>query len=69
MAGDGIEWDPQEELRILDDRSRIVTRSEDLLQQMLDMVKPGDHVVFMSNGGFDSVPRRFCEALPGRSDR
>jgi UDP-N-acetylmuramate: L-alanyl-gamma-D-glutamyl-meso-diaminopimelate ligase len=36
---------------------------------MLDMVKPGDHVVFMSNGGFDSVPRRFCEALPGCTDR
>jgi UDP-N-acetylmuramate: L-alanyl-gamma-D-glutamyl-meso-diaminopimelate ligase len=69
MAGDGIEWDPQEELRILDDRSRVVTRSEDLLQQMLDMVKPGDHVVFMSNGAFDSVPHRFCAALPGRTDR
>ena len=66
MAGSGIEWDPQEELRILEDRSRVVTRSEDLLQQMLDMVKPGDHVVFMSNGGFDSVPRRFCEKLPAR---
>ena len=69
MAGDGIEWDPQEELRILDDRSRIVTRSEDLLQQMLDMVKPGDHIVFMSNGGFDSVPRRFCEALAEHTGR
>ena len=68
MAGDGIEWDPQEELRILEDRSRVVTRSEDLLQQMLDMVKPGDHVVFMSNGGFDSVPQRFCEALPGHAN-
>ncbi|MEE8496058.1 MAG: UDP-N-acetylmuramate:L-alanyl-gamma-D-glutamyl-meso-diaminopimelate ligase [Xanthomonadales bacterium] len=69
MASDGIEWDPQEELRSLDGRSRIVTRSEDLLQQMLDMVKPGDHVVFMSNGGFDSVPHRFCAALPGRANR
>ncbi len=68
MAGNGIEWDPQEELRTLEDRSRVVTRSEDLLQQMLDMVKPGDHIVFMSNGGFDSVPRRFCEALAERAD-
>ncbi len=69
MVGDGIDWDPQEELRILDDRSRVVTRSEDLLQQMLDTVKAGDHVVFMSNGGFDSVPSRLCDALPGRADR
>ena len=69
MASSGIEWDPQEELRTLSDRSRVVTRSEDLLQQMLDRVKPGDHVVFMSNGGFDSVPQRFCQELPGRSNR
>jgi UDP-N-acetylmuramate: L-alanyl-gamma-D-glutamyl-meso-diaminopimelate ligase len=69
MASSGIDWDPQEELRTLIDRSRVVTRSEDLIQQMLDMVKPGDHVVFMSNGGFDSVPRRFCQKMPDRSSR
>ncbi|GAB3734555.1 UDP-N-acetylmuramate:L-alanyl-gamma-D-glutamyl-me so-diaminopimelate ligase [Luteimonas pelagia] len=28
-------------------------------------VRPGDHVVFMSNGGFDGAPRRFLEALGG----
>ena len=67
MASSGIDWDPQEELRTLSDRSRVVTRSEDLIQQMLDRVRPGDHVVFMSNGGFDSVPHRFCQEIPGRS--
>jgi UDP-N-acetylmuramate: L-alanyl-gamma-D-glutamyl-meso-diaminopimelate ligase len=69
MVVDGIEWDPLEELRSLDGRSRVVTRSEDLLQQMLETVKAGDHVVFMSNGGFDSVPRRFCKALPEHTRR
>jgi len=64
MAGGDIEWDPQEALRPLNGRGKVVTRSEDLLQQMLDTVRPGDHVVFMSNGGFDSAPRRFCESLP-----
>ena len=66
MAGGDIEWDPQEAMRPLNGRGRVVTRSEDLLQQMLDTVRPGDHVVFMSNGGFDSAPRRFCESLPER---
>ena len=64
MAGGDMEWDPQEAMRPLNGRGKVVTRSEDLLQQMLDTVRPGDHVVFMSNGGFDSVPRRFCESLP-----
>jgi UDP-N-acetylmuramate: L-alanyl-gamma-D-glutamyl-meso-diaminopimelate ligase len=69
MAGGDIDWDPQEALRPLDGRGRVVTRSEDLLQQMLDAVQPGDHVVFMSNGGFDSVPSRFCTDLQNHEHR
>jgi len=63
MAGEGIDWDPQETLAPLEGRGRVVTRSEDLLAQMLDTVRPGDRVIFMSNGGFDSVPAKFCRAL------
>jgi UDP-N-acetylmuramate: L-alanyl-gamma-D-glutamyl-meso-diaminopimelate ligase len=69
MAGDGIDWDPLEALAPLDGRGRVVTRSDDLLAQMLDAVRPGDHVVFMSNGGFDSVPARFSEALQQHEHR
>jgi UDP-N-acetylmuramate: L-alanyl-gamma-D-glutamyl-meso-diaminopimelate ligase len=63
MAGEGINWNPQEALAPLDGRGRVVTRSEDMLALMLDAVQPGDHVVFMSNGGFDSSPARFSQSL------
>jgi UDP-N-acetylmuramate: L-alanyl-gamma-D-glutamyl-meso-diaminopimelate ligase len=63
MAGEGIDWDPQEALAPLEGRGRVVTRSEDMLAQMLDAVRPGDHVVFMSNGGFEAAPARFCDAV------
>ncbi|MDH3923616.1 MAG: UDP-N-acetylmuramate:L-alanyl-gamma-D-glutamyl-meso-diaminopimelate ligase [Xanthomonadales bacterium] len=63
MAGDGIDWDPQETLAPLEGRGRVVTRSEDMLTQMLDAVQPGDHVIFMSNGGFDSAPARFTQSV------
>ena len=63
MAGDGIDWDPQDALAPLEGRGRVVTRSEDMLTQMLEAVRAGDHVVFMSNGGFESAPARFCQAL------
>jgi UDP-N-acetylmuramate: L-alanyl-gamma-D-glutamyl-meso-diaminopimelate ligase len=63
MAGEGIDWDPHQALAALEGRARVVTRSDDLLTQMLDSVREGDHVVFMSNGGFDSVPARFCASL------
>lgn len=62
-AGEGINWDPQQALAPLEGRGRVVTRTADLLQQMKDSVRSGDHVVFMSNGGFDAAPRRFCDLL------
>ena len=69
MAGEGIDWDPQEALAPLEGRGRVVTRSEDMLSQMLDAVKPGDRVIFMSNGGFDSSPARFSESLDQHEHR
>jgi len=69
MAGGEIDWDPQDALRPLEGRGRVVTRSEDLLQQMLDAVQAGDHVIFMSNGGFDSIPSRFCDGLKQHDQR
>ena len=67
LAGEGIDWDPQEALAPLDGRGRVVTRSADLLAQMLDTVRPGDRVVFMSNGGFDSIHTRLLQALEKRA--
>ena len=69
MAGEGIDWDPQEALAPLDGRGRVVTRSDDMLGQMLDTVQPGDHVIFMSNGGFDSAPARFSQSLKDHEHR
>nr|WP_225876324.1 Mur ligase family protein [Lysobacter terrestris] len=34
-----------------------------LIAVLGERVQPGDHVVFMSNGGFDGAPRRFLAAL------
>ena len=63
--GEGIDWNPHEVLAPLEGRGRVVTRTDDMLEQMHDIVRPGDHVVFMSNGGFDAAPRRFCHMIGG----
>ena len=34
-----------------------------LIALLRERVRAGDHVVFMSNGGFDAAPRRFLAAL------
>ena len=62
-TGEGIDWDPQVALAPLEGRCKIVTRADDMLQQMINSLGPGDHVVFMSNGGFDAVPRRLADSL------
>ena len=68
LTGEDIDWDPAEALAPLEGRGRVVTRADDLLAQMLDTVRPGDHVVFMSNGGFEAVPARFAAALQDDED-
>jgi len=62
----GIDWDPQVALAPLDGRGRVVTKADELLAQMLDLARPGDHVVFMSNGAFDALPTRFSTAVQER---
>jgi UDP-N-acetylmuramate: L-alanyl-gamma-D-glutamyl-meso-diaminopimelate ligase len=37
-----------------------------LVATLLGLARGGDHVVFMSNGGFDAAPRRFLAALRER---
>ena len=63
LTSEDIDWDPQVALAPLEGRGRTVMRTADMLSQMLDVARPGDHVVFMSNGGFDRAPARFYAAL------
>ena len=62
-TGEGIDWDPNVALAPLEGRFKIVTRVDDMLQQMKNNLNAGDHVVFMSNGGFEAAPRRMAEFL------
>ncbi len=62
-TSDGIDWDPQIALAPLEGRCKVVTRVDDMLQQVGNSLRPGDHVVFMSNGSFEAAPRRLAESL------
>ena len=67
-TGEGIDWDPQVALAPLEGRCKVVTRVDDMLQQMHSSLSSGDHVVFMSNGGFEAAPRRLCSSLDESSE-
>lgn len=62
-TGEGIDWDPQIALAPLEGRCKVVTRVDDMLAQIQTRLAPGDHVVFMSNGGFEAAPGRLAESL------
>ena len=62
-TNDDIDWDPQIALAPLEGRCKTVTRVTDMLEQMQTRLKPGDHVVFMSNGGFEAAPSRLTAFL------
>ena len=38
---------------------------DELIAALAARAQPGDHVVFMSNGGFEGAPRRFLATLAG----
>jgi len=65
-TGEDIDWDPQIALAPLEGRCKIVTRVDDMLAQIEARLSPGDHVIFMSNGGFEAAPRRLAALLKNR---
>ena len=59
----GLPWDASAVVGALAGRGRTAASVDELLAALLDAARVGDHVVFMSNGGFEGAPRRFFAAL------
>jgi UDP-N-acetylmuramate: L-alanyl-gamma-D-glutamyl-meso-diaminopimelate ligase len=58
-----LPWDAGKVVAAIRGDARTVPDVETLIATLKSTVQPGDHVVFMSNGGFDGAPRRFLAAL------
>lgn len=54
-----IAWDPSEVLNQIGGEGRARGDVSKLLADLHSVVRPGDHVVFMSNQGFANAPQRF----------
>ncbi len=62
-SSDGMDWDPHAVIEKTGGRGRPRSRVDNLLEDLLAEARPGDHVIFMSNRGFENAPQRFFEAL------
>jgi UDP-N-acetylmuramate: L-alanyl-gamma-D-glutamyl-meso-diaminopimelate ligase len=58
-----LAWDAGAVVADLRGDGEAVSDVEALVQALRTRARSGDHVVFMSNGGFEGAPRRFLEAL------
>jgi len=67
-TSDAMDWDPHDLLGKLQGEGRARARVKTLVQDLVDAVKPGDHVVFMSNQGFGDASRLFIQALQNKQD-
>jgi UDP-N-acetylmuramate: L-alanyl-gamma-D-glutamyl-meso-diaminopimelate ligase len=60
-------WDAHAAVAPLGARARVATQLDALLAQLAAELRPGDHVLIMSNGGFGGLPVRLLQALALRA--
>ena len=65
-TSEAMDWDPHEVLGKLEGQGRARRQVDNLLDDLDQAVRPGDHVVFMSNKGFGRAPQRFVDRLRAR---
>ncbi len=58
-----LAWDAGKVVSALKGQGEAVASVDALIARLRELVRPGDHVVFMSNGGFEGAPRRALAAL------
>ena len=65
LARPELPWDAARVIDAVRGDAQSVSDTDALLSELGNVTRAGDHVVFMSNGGFDGAPRRFLAQLQG----
>ncbi|MFT3754986.1 MAG: UDP-N-acetylmuramate:L-alanyl-gamma-D-glutamyl-meso-diaminopimelate ligase [Pseudoxanthomonas sp.] len=65
LARPELPWDAEKVVAAIHGEAKAVADAEGLIAALRDLAQPDDHVVFMSNGGFDGAPREFLAVLKG----
>ena len=63
LARPELPWDAGKVVSALNGEGHVVADADALIATLRGLARAGDHVVFMSNGGFDGAPRKFFAAL------
>jgi len=63
--GAGMGWDVAGAMSGLADKARVVDDFDALIERIAAAARPGDHVLVMSNGGFNGLHRKLVARLAG----
>jgi len=58
-----IQWSLQENLAALGNKLNVVDDVEKMIDLLLANAQPGDHILIMSNGGFENIHQRLLDKL------
>jgi UDP-N-acetylmuramate: L-alanyl-gamma-D-glutamyl-meso-diaminopimelate ligase len=59
----GLDWDAADALKLLGNRASVHPTVDELVQAVVRLARPGDHLLCMSNGGFGGVHAKLIQAL------
>jgi UDP-N-acetylmuramate: L-alanyl-gamma-D-glutamyl-meso-diaminopimelate ligase len=59
----GLGWDAREALAPMQEKAFVADSIDALIALLLQHIRPGDHVVCMSNGGFGGIHEKLAKAL------
>jgi len=64
-AGSGLSWEPREALASLGERAQVFSSVAAIVDSVCALAQSGDHILVMSNGGFEGIHQRLLDALGG----
>ena len=67
--GANLGWDAAAALAPLGDKAQTCDDLVDLVQRIVDVAQPGDHILVMSNGGFGGIHQKLLDALGAQAAR
>jgi UDP-N-acetylmuramate: L-alanyl-gamma-D-glutamyl-meso-diaminopimelate ligase len=62
----GLGWDAAEALAPMGEHAQVSGTVDGVIAQVLEQVRPGDHILCMSNGGFGGIHQKLALALQAR---
>jgi UDP-N-acetylmuramate: L-alanyl-gamma-D-glutamyl-meso-diaminopimelate ligase len=64
--GGGLGWDAAQALAPMGSQAFVCPTIDELVQRVVAVAQPGDHILCMSNGGFGGIHAKLLDALAQR---